>query len=129
MTIDPKVKRNLLLGSGIVTLGYSAYKMENKLEFVGGVAVGAVGFGMLVGAAWGGGNKITNAAIPFMIMGSASYIITRGIFQKNIPTSLTIATICGGLFFAYEHYKSNKPRIDLKSNRIQQNTQPIQSKN
>jgi len=105
------IKRKLLLGSGIAVLGYSAYKMESKKEFVAALGVGFLGFSIAVGGAMGGGgSKTTEIAVPFMVLGSASYIVTRGIFQKSIPNSFKIAAICGGLFFAYQYYQNNKQK-------------------
>lgn len=116
-----ELKRKLILGSGIAALGYSAYKMESKIEFVAALAVGVVGFGVAAGSAMGGGSKVSEVAVPFMVVGSASYIVTRGIFQKSIPTSLKIAAVCGGLVLAYQYYQNNKPKFDLKQQLGQQN--------
>jgi uncharacterized membrane protein YebE (DUF533 family) len=126
------LKRKLLLGSGVAVLGYSAYKMESKKEFVAALGVGFLGFSIAVGGALGGGSsKTTEIAAPFMIVGSASYIVTRGIFQKSIPTSLKIASLCGGLFLAYQYYQNNKTKFNSKQQLGQQyNTQiaqPIQA--
>lgn len=105
------LKRKLLLGSGVGILGYSAYKMESKKEFVAALGVGVVGLSIAVGI--GGSSKSSQIALPFVV-GSASYIVTRGIFQKSIPTSLKIAAVCGGLFFAYQYYESNKNKYYQK---------------
>jgi hypothetical protein len=108
------LKRKLILGSGVGVLGYSAYKMESKKEFALALGVGFLGL-MVYGKTLGtGGSKYTEIAVPFMVVGSASYIVTRGIFQKSIPTSLKIAAVCGGLFFAYQYYESNKNKYYQK---------------